>query len=86
MNFRHLSTAAFGSAAAGCLLANLAAAEWLVDSFKHSRSYGVQNIVVTHRISDLQATGDDGSRVSRLTQGLISDAETKAWTNSPAFE
>jgi type IV secretory pathway VirB4 component len=59
------------------VLANLAAAEWLVDSFKHSRSYGVQNVVVTHRISDLQATGDDGSRVSRLTQGLISDAETK---------
>lgn len=59
------------------VLANLAAAEWLVDSFKHSRSYGVQNIVVTHRISDLQATGDDGSRVSRLTQGLIADAETK---------
>jgi hypothetical protein len=59
------------------VLANLAAAEWLVDSFKHSRSYGVQNIVVTHRISDLQATGDDGSRISRLTQGLISDAETK---------
>ncbi len=59
------------------VLANLAAAEWLVDSFKHSRQYGLQNIVVTHRISDLQATGDDGSRVSRLTQGLISDAETK---------
>lgn len=59
------------------VLANLAAAEWLVDSFKHSRTYGVQNIVVTHRISDLQATGDDGSRVSRLTQGLIADAETK---------
>ena len=59
------------------VLANLAAAEWLVDSFKHSRQYGLQNIVVTHRISDLQATGDDGSRVSRLTQGLIADAETK---------
>lgn len=59
------------------VLANLAAAEWLVDSFKHSRQYGVQNVVVTHRISDLQATGDDGSRVSRLTQGLLSDAETK---------
>lgn len=59
------------------VLSNVAAAEWLVDSFKHSRTYGVQNIVVTHRVSDLQATGDEGSRVSRLTQGLLADAETK---------
>ncbi len=59
------------------VLSNLACAEWLQDSFKHSRSYGVQNIVVMHRISDLQAAGDDGSRVARLAQGLLSDAETK---------
>jgi type IV secretory pathway VirB4 component len=59
------------------VLSNLACAEWLQDSFKHSRSYGVQNIVVMHRISDLQSAGDEGSRVVRLAQGLLSDAETK---------
>jgi len=35
------------------VLSNLACAEWLQDSFKHSCSYGVQNIVVMHRLSDL---------------------------------
>ncbi len=59
------------------VLSNLACAEWLQDSFKHSRSYGVQNIVVMHRISDLQSAGDEGSRVARLAQGLLADAETK---------
>jgi type IV secretory pathway VirB4 component len=37
-------------------------AEWLQDSFKRARSYGVQNIVVMHRLSDLAAVGATGSR------------------------
>jgi hypothetical protein len=38
-------------------------AEWLQDSFKRSRSYGVQNIVVMHRLSDR------GRRISRQSRG-----------------
>ncbi len=59
------------------VLANLSAAEALVDAVKHSRAYGTQTIVVTHRIGDLAAAGDQGSRVSRIAEGLLSDAETK---------
>ena len=51
--------------------------EYLQDSFKHSRSYGVSNIVVMHRLSDLQAAGDEGSRIVRLAQGLLADSETR---------
>jgi len=47
------------------------------DSWKHSRSYGVSNLLVIHRLSDLQATGDEGSRVVRLAQGLLADSGTR---------
>lgn len=59
------------------VLANPAAAEALLDTVKHSRAYGIQTIVVTHRIGDLQAAGDHGTRLSRVAEGLLSDAETK---------
>jgi type IV secretory pathway VirB4 component len=59
------------------VLANLSAAEALVDTVKHSRSYGIQTVIVTHRIGDLAAAGDEGTRVSRIAEGLLSDAETK---------
>jgi type IV secretory pathway VirB4 component len=59
------------------VLANHAAAEALVDTVKHSRAYGIQTIIVTHRIGDLAAAGDEGTRTSRIAEGLLSDAETK---------
>lgn len=59
------------------VLANIAAAEALVDTVKHSRAYGIQTITVTHRIGDLAAAGDVGTRISRIAEGLLSDAETK---------
>jgi hypothetical protein len=50
---------------------------WLQDSFKRSRAYGVQNIVVLHRLSDLAAAGDAGSRERALAEGLLHDAQTR---------
>jgi type IV secretory pathway VirB4 component len=55
----------------------LGVGEWLQDSFKKSRAYGVQNIVVMHRLSDLQAAGDAGSREVALAEGLLHDAQTR---------
>lgn len=52
-------------------------AEWLQDSFKRSRSYGVQNIAVMHRLSDLSAVGAAGSREVALAEGLLHDAGTR---------
>jgi type IV secretory pathway VirB4 component len=51
--------------------------EWLQDAFKKSRSYGLQNIVVMHRLSDLAAAGDSGSREVALAEGLLHDAQTR---------
>jgi hypothetical protein len=59
------------------ILSNLGIGEWLQQSFKLSRALGTQNIVVLHRLSDLQAAGAQGSRELRLAEGLLADAETK---------
>src|SRR5439155_18116846 len=59
------------------IFSNLGIGEWLQDSFKHSRAYGIQNIVVMHRLSDLRAAGAEGSREARLAEGLLADAETR---------
>lgn len=59
------------------ILSNLGVGEWLQQSFKLSRGLGTQNMVVMHRLSDLLAAGDAGSREVKLAEGLLADAETK---------
>ena len=51
--------------------------EWLQDAFKRSRSYGVQYLIVLHRLSDLSAAGDSGTRERALAEGLLHDAQTR---------
>lgn len=58
-------------------LSEIGVGEWLQSSFKLGRSYGVQNIIVIHRLSDLRAVGSEGSREVRLAEGLLSDAPTR---------
>lgn len=62
---------------AWAVLSHLETARWLQAAFKLSRSYGVANIAVVHRVSDLQAAGDEGSERQRLAEGLLADAETR---------
>jgi hypothetical protein len=79
------STLAVGSATkrlvvldeAWALLSHLATARWLQATFKLSRSYGVANVAVVHRLSDLKAAGQEGSEQQRLAEGLLADAETR---------
>lgn len=59
------------------IFSHLGIGEWLQDSFKHSRAYGVQNVIVMHRLSDLRSAGAEGSREARLAEGLLADAETR---------
>jgi len=58
-------------------------AEWLQRSFKLSRALGTQNMIVLHRLSDLAAAGDAGSRQARLAEGLLADAETRVIYSQP---
>jgi type IV secretory pathway VirB4 component len=71
---------------AWAILSNLGIAKWLQASFKLSRQYGVSNVAVVHRLSDLKAAGDDGSEAVRLAQGLLSDAETRIVYSQPPGE
>ena len=53
------------------VLRHLAIARWLRESGKLARQYGVQNIAVMHRLSDLTAAGDSGSEQVQLAKGLL---------------
>ncbi len=59
------------------VLRHLAIARWLRESWKLARQFGVQNIAVMHRLSDLTAAGDAGSEQVQLAKGLLEDSETR---------
>ena len=71
---------------AWAVLRDLGSARWLQASYKLSRSYGVANVAVVHRLSDLQAQGADGSEAVKLAQGLLADTETRVIFSQPASE
>jgi hypothetical protein len=62
---------------AWAILRDLSTARWLQSTFKLSRSLGVANLVVVHRLSDLRAVGAEGSAEQRLAEGLLADSETR---------
>jgi hypothetical protein len=71
---------------AWAILSNLAIGRWLQAAFKLSRAFGVANIAVVHRLSDLRAAGADGSAEQLLAQGLLADAETRVVFGQPPSE
>lgn len=62
---------------AWAILSNLAVARWLQASWKLSRAWGVANVAVLHRVSDLNSAGGLGSEQVALSQGLLADSETR---------
>ena len=47
--------------------------------------FGVANIAVLHRLSDLSAAGPEGAEQQRLAEGLLADAETRVlFAQAPA--
>ena len=70
---------------AWAVLRELEIARWLQASWKLSRQYGVSNVAVVHRLSDLQAAGQAGSEQVALARGLLADSETRViYGQSPA--
>ncbi len=45
--------------------------------WKLSRAYGIANLMVVHRLSDLDAVADAGSEARALAQGLLADCSTR---------
>jgi hypothetical protein len=69
---------------AWAILSNLGVARWLQSSWKLSRAYGVSNVAVLHRVSDLRSVGASDSEQVALAQGLLADSETRViYAQSP---
>jgi type IV secretory pathway VirB4 component len=69
---------------AWAILANVSVARWLQATWKLSRAWGVANIAVLHRLSDLTSAGSAGSEQVGLAEGLLSDSETRViYAQSP---
>lgn len=47
------------------------------EQWKLSRAWGVSNILIVHRLSDLAAVGDLGSETRALAEGLLADCSTR---------
>ncbi|MGH9123060.1 MAG: ATP-binding protein, partial [Acidimicrobiales bacterium] len=71
---------------AWAILHDLAMARWLQACFKLSRQFGVANIAVVHRLSDLRSAGGAGSEQQRLAEGLLSDSESRVVFGQPPSE
>jgi hypothetical protein len=54
--------------------------------WKLSRAWGLANLMVVHRLSDLDAVGDIGSQARGLAQGLLGDTATRILYNQPYDE
>ena len=66
------------------LLADVRVARYFQACWKLSRSYGVANIAVAHRVGDLRAQADDGSSAAKIAEGLLADAQTRVLFRQPA--
>lgn len=45
--------------------------------WKLSRAYGIANLLVLHRLSDLDAVGNAGSQARMIAEGLLADCSTR---------
>ena len=54
--------------------------------WKLSRAWGLANVLIVHRLSDLDAVGDAGSQSRGLAQGLLGDTATRILYNEPYDE
>ena len=66
------------------ILSNLGVARWLQSSWKLSRAFGVSNVAILHRVTDLHSVGASDSEQVALAKGLLADSETRVvYAQSP---
>lgn len=68
------------------LLAQPALLARMQAQWKLSRAWGLANLMIVHRLSDLDAVGDLGSQSRGLAQGLLGDTATRIIYNQPFDE
>ena len=52
---------------------------YLQSCWKLGRAYGVANVAVVHRLSDLRGQADDGTAVVKAGEGLLADTQTRVF-------
>jgi hypothetical protein len=61
---------------AWCLLASERTSRYLQACWKLGRAYGVANLAIVHRLSDLRSQADDGTATMKVAMGLLADTQT----------
>ena len=59
------------------LLGDEQTARYLETCWKLCRLYGVANIFIGHRLSDLRSQADDGTATAKIAEGLLADTQTR---------
>jgi type IV secretory pathway VirB4 component len=59
------------------LLGSERTSKYLQSCWKLSRAYGVANVAIVHRLSDLRAQADDGTTAAKVSMGLLADTQTR---------
>lgn len=59
------------------LLASERTSRYLQSCWKLGRAYGVANLAIVHRLSDLRSQADDGSATTKVAMGLLADTQTR---------
>lgn len=58
-------------------LASYADLSRMVEQWKLARDYGIFNILILHKLKDLDMAGDQGSAMAAMAQSLLADADVK---------
>lgn len=61
-------------------------AEAAQERTKLSRDHNVQSLYLLHKLADLRAAGDDGSRTRQITENLVADCATRVIYSQPTSE
>jgi hypothetical protein len=61
-------------------------AEAAQERTKLSRDHNVSSIYLVHKLADLRASGEEGSRVRQITENLVADCATRVIYSQPASE
>lgn len=62
---------------AWALLGSERTSKYLQACWKLGRSYGVANLAIVHRLSDLRSQADDGTIAAKVSMGLLADTQTR---------
>lgn len=62
---------------AWALLGSERTSKYLQACWKLSRAYGVANVAIVHRLSDLRSQTDDGTTAAKVSMGLLADTQTR---------